>query len=301
MLATFEREYSLATLKNEHLFESALDTFKIKCLEIAGLEEQGFFGESADEDIYLEAATEFMAKVKEFFTNLMKNIKEFITKVQVKIASEIESRQINKKLDAYYDNLANAVIKSSSQYMILEQTPEQLVASYKKHAKVVVQCTKELYSREYKNVEEYAEAYNKLLKVVEKSREACMLGWDETRAVEGKVDDKLKYTKKMMSSIDSINKAYWEIAEEEAKALQELAENEDDIAKIKDIQSLATKESNFIMKGISKAAKHPIKTATAVLGAIAATVGTVAAVKNKDKIAEVAKGAVDAVKGGKKD
>lgn len=284
MLATFEREYSLATLKNEHLFESALDTFKIKCLEIAGLEEQGFFGESADEDIYLEAATEFMAKVKEFFANLIKNIKEFVQKITIKISSEIQAREINKKLEKAYDNLAHITINDThlyKDYIILNKTSDDIVKDYKKYVTLMVKCTKTLYSKEYKSVEEYQDAYHKLYKVLEDARRKLEISIGEGSKLEGAMNKYLELSKKEIASHKSVMEAYQKMMEEEAKALQELAENEDDVTKVKDIQKLATNDSNWLVKGLRTIAQHPIATATTVLAATTAVTAAGVAIDMK--------------------
>jgi hypothetical protein len=289
MFNTIMMEFELGLMENSNVMECAKDRFSIAAAEMANLKNRGYYVESSsDFDDSITVITEsFIEKVQEFFKGLIQKVKDLVKSLEDKFKEKMVSREINKKMTEIKQRLANKKTRMNMMDVKMPYTDTKAyMKAYKKYIDGGLSIFKKLYNKEYENYDEYAKAYAKLASETDKL--ALELGIDDYERYEIAVgvDTFYEYTKDEINSIKSINAAYKKMQEDYLVEMQKLAEKEDDISKISDIQSQATKTTSKFGTVIRKVISSPItKVAT-----LAATVGgvTVAYKKHQnDKISEL--------------
>lgn len=288
MFNTIMMEFELGLMENSNVMECAKDRFSIAAAEMANLKNRGYYVESSsDFDDSITVITEsFIEKVKEFFKGLIQKVKDLVKSLEDKFKEKMVSREINKKMTAIKQRLADERMEDYLDVKIPYADTKAYMKAYKKYIDGVISNFRKVYTKEYKNYDEYDKAYANL--VSENDKLALEFGIDDYERYEISVglDAFYEYTKDELNSIKSINAAYKKMQEDYLAEMQKLAEKEDDMSKISDIQSQATKTTSKFGTVIRKVISSPLTKVTALAVAVGGV--TVAYKKHQnDRISEL--------------
>lgn len=230
-------EFEVANMKNDNLFEAACSKLTIKAYELARFHDDNVFTESEANNYFAEEVGKYTAAVKTYFETIIAKIKELIQKITLAIETEIAKKQINKKLK-YLKKHMSKVKKSKmdgSKIKIFDTI--RYTRDYTKYINAAVESLKKVYNKEYENYDEFLKAVYKNDEELDKLAENLDLTYGDKYVLEVNIHDAYQYTVKEQECIDSLRKSFEETLLGGVKTLQSLAENEDDMTKIKHIKS----------------------------------------------------------------
>lgn len=252
-------EFELDCQIADNLFETARDKFNISVVELTMLKNQGYFTESEDDtDIYTEAVSKYLESIKDFFKKILDSIKNLVTNVNDKIKVEMQKKEVNKKLKKLKEQLA----KEKSIYRngkVKYFDTAKYIKEYTKYINLMVSENKKLYSKEYKSVDEYQAARKKCIEKLDKFFMNSKLYDGETFYIENAVSNCIEYTEKEIASQNSVNNAYRAAWEKAVKEFQNMAEKEDDEAKINDIKQTTNSFTSKCSSAFKKIVNAPFE------------------------------------------
>jgi hypothetical protein len=261
-------EFDLDQLKNDHLFETALDHFKIKVTELAMLKDQGYFAESDEDDIvFEEAVSGFIDKIKQFFQNIIDNIKKLAAKVKENVSMEMQKREVNKKLKEYKVILAKSKQGAFNGKKVKMFDTAKYVKAYTQYINLNVSENKKLYAKTYKDVDEYEKAYRAACEKLDNKYKELHLDDVEAYEISMSVNSAMTYTEKEIASWQNVQKLYQEAWQKAIEEQEKLALKEDDQQKVSDIKTQSTSFSSKCASGFKKIAKSPF-TKLAIIGTV---------------------------------
>ena len=264
-------EYDLESMKNEHMMESATDSFNIAVMELTMLKNQGFVEES-ESMVYAEAVGKYTEAIKKFFQNLIESIKKLVKEVQEKVRLEMTKRDVNKKLK----ELKKAMAADKTAYsgkMVKIFDMKKYMKEYTKYINFYVTSVKSLYSKEYSNYDEFLKALKNAEDALTKMADNCHLDDFGKWELETGVNNAITLTETELNSMESVQRAFYNAWIEAIEKSEEIAEKEDDSSKISKIKSMTSKFSSMCSRAYTKMMKHPVESCMAIFAVCGAILG----------------------------
>lgn len=148
MFDQYFEEFRLGMMVENHVFESAIDKFNIRCAECYNNYLNGFIAESEVDSIAVTETSGIIDKIKEFFKNIREKIKEFFVKIRNAFSKKVEEEQIEEKLDAVdviAEEWKNAKIRDDETYMFCDN--EKYIENFAKYcdevrSNIIPKCQK---------------------------------------------------------------------------------------------------------------------------------------------------------------
>ena len=268
MFDSIFKEFDVNLMKCDNIAESAYDIFKIKTGELTILANQGYFTESEIENggVYVEAASEFMTKIKEFFKKIANAIKEFVEKLRNTLDAKMFAAKINSQCKEIKKELAKNAVATAK--LKGKKIPFfDGVKAYRAYTKYINVCAienKKVYSREYDSWDDYVKAATEANNKIDESVEINdITTLDDYTSAAISVSFALQSCSELADSMAKVTELFFSDLTKYVNAMQDLAESEDDASKVHDIETETSKEvsrsksfmSNFISKAKASISK----------------------------------------------
>lgn len=252
-------EFEINSLKNDHMFESAVSKFDINVLELSMLANNGYIQESEEDgSIYEEAVGTFLQKVKEFFNNMIENIKNLVKDCVSKVQAKFVARDIEKKLSLVKQSLAaNKSIALKGKVSYFHTTA--YIKEYDAYIKLVVTETKKLYNKEYKDFDEYNKARIAATQKIQKFFDSSLISTEEKCYIDSGINEFYKYSENEIKHWKTVVDAFQKTWVNAVNEMKDLALKEDDESKIQDIKSDASDLTAKCSKGLKTIVEAPVK------------------------------------------
>ena len=262
----FFMEYELDVQKASHVFETALDLFAINSIDAACKHNQGILTESSDVDqVILEEAGKFLQAVKDFFKKLIESCKKLVHDVSVKFSTDIQARKVNSKLKGLKEKLAKNR-EASSQQVEAFDTGAYLRA-YTTYVNFVVNGYKSIYSKEYKNYEDFRKVAEKFNSDVEKKFKELNLSDEEAFEIKVSVAQAITMTEKELASMNSIFKSYEKVWTDAINDMESVTIKLEDSSMIANVKAAATKLTNRLSHALRNVTEAPARKLSSIMKA----------------------------------
>lgn len=259
-------EYEISVMKNDDMFESALDKCKLDIIQMAMLESTGYRSED-DENFYAEAGNEIVSKIKEWFDNIIKAIKKFIEDTTNAIEVEIANRNMRKKLKWVEEYLKSEYKKDAklSNHKISIFDTANFVKAYKTYINEAVKVVKQTYGKTYNNIDEYSDAVIKGNKYLEDLYEKLNLSKEDVFMIDVNIVKAYEYSDKELANVKQIMNMLKEEYNKAIETYKDMAINEDDPSKVANIKAISSKESTRLTRALRKVSKSSVNNASKVI------------------------------------
>lgn len=260
-------EYELAVQKADHIFETALDLFAVNSIDIACQHQQGVITESSEVDtLILEETCKFIQAVKDFFKKLIDSCRKLVHNVSIKFSTDIQARKVNAKLKDLKERLAKNRAAVADQKVEAFDTGEYLRA-YTTYVNFVVSGYKKIYSKEYKNYEDFRKVASKFNEDVEKKFAELKLSDEEAFEIKVSVAQAITMTEKELASMNSIFKSYEKVWTDAVNDMESVTIKLEDTSAIADIKSAASKLTNRLSHALRNVTEAPIRKLSSIMKA----------------------------------
>lgn len=259
----FFMEYELNTMKADHMFESAFDTFAIKGAQIMYLESS--MDEDTQNDYLIQEAGKFVQAVKKFFQKLIDNARKLIHDISVKFAVDMESRKVNAKLKELKAKLAQEDYQYAASQKVECFNLKGYTKAYSQYINECVAQAKKLYSKEYDTVDEYNAAFEKMGEALTKKLEELKLDKYDSYVLEVGVVDAIRYTEDELKSMVSVTRAYEKAWTDAIKEYEKMATSTDNATAVSDIKAECSSLNTHCSQGIKNIISSPIKKLSNIL------------------------------------
>lgn len=261
MFDSIFKEFEVNLMKCDNIAESAYDIFKIRTGEVNILANQGYFTEAEVDDgaIYMEAASDFMEKIKAFFKKIIDAIKEFVAKLRDTIDAKRFAAKINAQCNEVKKELAkNAMLRAKLKGKKIPFFDG--VKAYRAYSKYIATCAtenKKLFSKEFSSLDEYIQAAtvsnNKIDELIDINDITTLE--DYTR-MQVDLAYALNKCSELADGIAKVTELFHAELTQYVKEMEDLAKAEDDASKVHDIETETSKEvsrsKSFMSNYISK-------------------------------------------------
>ena len=249
-------EFSLGLEIDNHILESATDTFNIRCFESLYNYDNGFVAESEASSLIIMESENLLDKIKEFFRKIKEKIIKLYNDIKDKIAEKIRQHEVNKKLKAakkllvYYKK---ADIRSGEKFSYIDSIKYSMWL--RKFINDAVSISRSKLSKPITNRKEFLNIADDLDKEFKSLAEKYQLDADEKellnmvelyQCVELVDKEQAEYDKKLKSTIDDANTfidEYQKMIDDQLDFLKNTNENvtnDKDNILISDVSSMTT-------------------------------------------------------------
>lgn len=279
------RQFELDMMENDHMYECAFDRFAIKSTEIANMVEEGYFKESSSDenDMYLEAAADFIKAVKAWFAAMIEKVRLLVQEVISKVQAAQEAKRVKNYLSDFTKRMATDKSLDVNKKVKLIDTA-RYVKEFNGYIDLYIKEIKGLYSKKWENYDEYSKAYNNSIKKLEEYAQKNHLFGDEILELEMTVDQCVKYTEKELDNQKSVASAFWKKWKDSLNMTEKIAVEEDDQRKVSNAKSFASKLTSTLSNGLKKiiSSNNARKIIGALAGVAAGNAALKASAKNDD-------------------
>lgn len=264
----FFMEYELDVQKASHVFETAFDLFAITSIDTACRHSQGIITESSEvDDIILEETGKFIQAVKDFFKKLIDSCRKLIHDVSVKFSSDIQAKKVNARLKDLKDRLAKNREAAAGQKIDAFDTGAYLRA-YTTYVNFVVNGYKSIYSKEYKNYEDFRKVAEKFNTEAEKKFKELKLSDEEAFEIKVSVAQAITMTEKELASMNSIFKSYEKVWTDAISDMESVSIKVEDSSAVADLKSAATKLTNRLSHALRNVTEAPVRKLSSIMKAV---------------------------------